>query len=112
MIVESQKTFLRLLVEIKLALECDGIASIGDVGRTAINAVAVLGWHERINKNTLLLIADLFGIVNAAAILALMLILFNIDKYVIGQANVHEGIQAATVGLKGLSFNDCFWEIG
>jgi hypothetical protein len=60
----------------------------------------------------LLLIADLLGIVNAATILALMLILFNIDKYVIGQANVHECIQAATVGLKGLSFNDCFREIG
>ena len=112
MIVESQKTFLRLLVEIKLALEGNGIASIGDVGRAAINTVAVLGWHERINENTLLLIADLFGIVNATAILALMLILFNIDEYVIGQANVHEGIQAATVGLKGLSFNDCFREIG
>ena len=89
-IVESEEILLRLFVEIKLAFEGDGVTSVCDVRRAAVNAVTVLGRHKGINKYALLVITDLLRVVNAAAIVALMLILLNIYQDVIGEANVHE----------------------
>jgi hypothetical protein len=82
-IVEAKEIIARCLVAFELLLESNGIAAILDVGGPAVDTVAILGWHEGLNVNLVLSVPDLLGVVHAATIHALMLVLFNVDKDVI-----------------------------
>ena len=83
-VVEPENFLLAIFVVLQFALEVDGIATVNNVRRTAIDTVAVLGWHEGLNMDAVLLVTNCLRVIEAPAILALMLVLFNIDEDIIG----------------------------
>ncbi len=97
--VETEKIFLVTFVSFKLALKGNGVAAVADVSRTAVNAVAILAGHERLDVDPVLGILDRLREVLTAAILALVLVLFDVDEDVIREAHMDEGVQAALEGL-------------
>ncbi len=111
-VVEPENFLLAVFVVLQLALEVDRIATINNVRRTAIDTVTVLGRHEGLNMDAVLIIANCLRVVEAATVLALMLVLFNVDENIIGQANMHESINTTTVGLQRLGLSNVFGEIG
>ena len=58
-VIETKHLILATLVVLQLALEADGIATVHNVRGTAVNAVTVLRRHEGVNKDAVLLVADL-----------------------------------------------------
>jgi hypothetical protein len=83
-IVEPENFLLAVFVVLQFALKIDGITTVNNVRRTAIDTVTILRWHEGLNMDAILLIANGLRVIEATAILALMFVLFNIDEDIIG----------------------------
>jgi len=110
-IVEAEKIIARCLIAFKLLFEGNGIATVLDVGRTAIDTVSILRRHERLDVDLVLTVLDLLGVVHAATVHALVLILFNVDEDVIRERQVNESVQATAIGLEGLRLSEICGEI-
>ena len=110
-IVESKELVLALLVCFQFSLKGNGITSVCDVWGSTVNAMTVIGRHEWINEYTVLFILNLLRIVKATAILALVLVLLNVNQNIIREAHMNESVNSTAICLKALSFSNVAWEI-
>ncbi len=62
--------------------------------------MAILRWHEALNMNTILGIANLLRVVHSATISALVLVLFNVYQNIIWETEMNESVETTTVGLQ------------
>ena len=74
--------------------------------------MTILGRHKSVDVNFVLRVLDLLRVVQTAAILALVLVLFNVDENIIWERDVYKGIKATTVSFEGFSLTNIRWKIG
>ena len=56
--VEAQEVITVCLVGFELALKADRVAAVDNVRRSAIDAMAILVWHEWVNMNAVFVIMN------------------------------------------------------
>lgn len=98
-VVEAEHLVLVVLVALEFLLEGEGVAAVADAGGPAVHAVPVLR-QERLNVDPVLLVVDRLRVVSLSAIIAAEFILLNVNEYLIGQAHVHERVDAPAEGLQ------------
>jgi len=111
-VIETKQLITVALIVLEFSLKGDRVTSVHNIRRTAIDTVTVLGRHESLDVDAVLFVMNCFTVVYATTISACVLVLFDIDKDIVRETQMNEGIQSTAIGLERLSFSSVGWEIG
>lgn len=98
MVIETEKLILGWLVAFKFLFELDGVATFWDVAWATVVAVSILG-DEGVDVDTSLTVMDFLSVVLAAAVMALQLVLFDVNQDIIRETHMNESVDSTTVRL-------------